>query len=236
MTEVNDDARRVRRALQIGNGVAAAGGVRRPARGAGRGCWQCARARPHARARPRRVGGASRQPACQPASSVHRAGGRESFGSRHRLARTVRGWSAVTAEFKRLGKRGSYRLGQLRAQGIARGSAAGSVPAAVRPRRTTAGPRPVWLLGLLAGSLIIAAGARAGWWFAPFVVGVVAGLANWIGAWRLRVALPRSPSWRRSAGERRSGGRCSAAIHMRGGAADRRRPSGCRGTRPPGSP
>jgi hypothetical protein len=46
------------------------------------------------------------------------------------------------------------------------------------------------LLLLLAGSLIIVGAATKGWWFAPFVVGVLAGLANWIGAWRLRVAVP----------------------------------------------
>ncbi len=95
----------------------------------------------------------------------------------------------MTAEFKRLGKRGSYRLGQLRAQGI--GGYQRPVPFQPQfARPDHRWPAPVWLLGLLAGSLLIAAGARAGWWFAPFVVGVVAGLANWIGAWRLRVALP----------------------------------------------
>ncbi len=95
----------------------------------------------------------------------------------------------MTAEFKRLGKRGSYRLGQLRAQGIAQVQR----PVPFQPRFVREDhrwPAPVWLLGLLAGSVIIAAGARAGWWFAPFVVGVAAGLANWVGAWRPRAALP----------------------------------------------
>jgi hypothetical protein len=95
----------------------------------------------------------------------------------------------VTAEFRRLGKRGSYRLGQLRAQGI--GTVERPVPFQpqfIRPYHRW--PVLVWLLGLLAGSLLIVGGAAAGWWFAPFVVGVLAGLANWVGAWRPRVALP----------------------------------------------
>jgi hypothetical protein len=97
--------------------------------------------------------------------------------------------AAVTAEFRRLGKRGSYRLGQLRAQGIA----GIERPVPFQPRFVRADhrwPGPAWLLGLLAGSVTIAAGALAGWWFAPFLVGVAAGLANWVGAWRPRVALP----------------------------------------------
>jgi hypothetical protein len=95
----------------------------------------------------------------------------------------------VTAEFRRLGKRGSYRLGKLRAQGVA----GTERPIPFRPqfvRPDHRWPAPVWLLGLLGGSLIMAGGAVAGWWFVPFVAGVLAGLANWIGAWRLRVALP----------------------------------------------
>lgn len=95
----------------------------------------------------------------------------------------------MTAEFRRLGKSGSYRLGQLRAQGI--GTVERPVPFQprfIRPYHRW--PALVWLLGLLAGSLLIVGGAAAGWWFAPFVVGVLAGLANWIGAWSLRVALP----------------------------------------------
>jgi hypothetical protein len=95
----------------------------------------------------------------------------------------------VTAEFRRLGKRGSYRLGQLRARGI--GEVQRPVPfqpVFIRPQHRW--PASVWLLGLLAGSLLIAGAAAAGWWFAPFVVGALAGLANRIGAWRARVAVP----------------------------------------------
>jgi hypothetical protein len=94
----------------------------------------------------------------------------------------------VTAEFRRLGKRGSYRLGQLRAQGIREAPRPVPFqPRFIRPYHRW--PTSVWLLLLLGGSLIIAGAAAKGWWFAPFVVGVLAGLANWIGAWRLRVAV-----------------------------------------------
>ena len=96
----------------------------------------------------------------------------------------------MTAEFKRLGKRGSYRLGQLRSQGISKGRP--HVP--FQPRFARAPdhrwPMAAWLLGLVAGVLAIAGGAVAGWWFVPFLVGLLAGLGNWIGRWRTRVAVP----------------------------------------------
>jgi hypothetical protein len=95
----------------------------------------------------------------------------------------------VTAEFRRLGKRGSYRLGQLRAQGV--GETMRPVPFQphfVRPDHRW--PASVWLAATLAGAVLIAGAAAAGWWFAPFVAGVLAGVANWIGAWRARVAMP----------------------------------------------
>jgi hypothetical protein len=95
----------------------------------------------------------------------------------------------VTTEFKRLGKSGAYRLGQLRAQGIKQQRP----PAPFRPkfiRPDHRWPTAHWLLGLLVGALIIMATAFAGWWFMPFVVGVLAGLANWVGAWHTRVAVP----------------------------------------------
>ena len=95
----------------------------------------------------------------------------------------------MSAEFKRLGKRGAYRLGDLRYKA---GQDAGP-PSSFRPRFT----RPdrgavtfVWLLGLLTGSLLIIAGAALGLWFMPFAVGLVAGVANWVGRWPLRVAVP----------------------------------------------
>jgi len=95
----------------------------------------------------------------------------------------------MTTEFKRLGKRGSYRLGRLRAQGI---GVAGPPPP-FRPsfaRDIRRGPASAWLLALLAGALAIWGGAVAGWWYLPFAAGVAAGLANRIAGWRTRVALP----------------------------------------------
>lgn len=95
----------------------------------------------------------------------------------------------MTAEFRRLGKRGSYRLGQLRAQGV--GATVRPVPYQpqfIRPDHRW--PASVWLAALLAGAALIAGAAQAGWWFAPFIVGTLAGVANWIGAWRARMAVP----------------------------------------------
>jgi hypothetical protein len=95
----------------------------------------------------------------------------------------------MTADLKRLGKRGAYRLGRMRVQGMA-----GSQPPVpfqprfVRPYHRW--PASMWLLGLLACLVLIVAGAALGWWFMPFVVGVLAGLANRIGRWRTRIALP----------------------------------------------
>jgi hypothetical protein len=92
-------------------------------------------------------------------------------------------------DVKRLGKRGSYRLGKLRAQGV--GAAAPLSP--FRPSFTRPlhrGPVSLWLLGALAGTAVIAGGAAIGWWFVPFIVGLAAGLANYLGEWRARVLLP----------------------------------------------
>jgi hypothetical protein len=94
----------------------------------------------------------------------------------------------MTADFKRLGRRGSYRLGRLRAQGVA--SIQRPVPFQprfVRPDHRW--PASIWLLGLLAGALLIVAGAAVGWWFMPFAAGVLAGLANRIGRWPTGVAV-----------------------------------------------
>ena len=79
----------------------------------------------------------------------------------------------MTAEFKRLGKRGSYRLGQLRAQGIRElGRPALFLPRFNRPDHAL--PVSAWLLGLLLGAATIAGGAYFGSWFMPFVVGLLA--------------------------------------------------------------
>jgi hypothetical protein len=96
----------------------------------------------------------------------------------------------VTAEFRRLGKRGAYRLGQLRAQGVGEHRP----PRLLRPRFARHRARPwstfTWLAGLLAGVLVIAGAAAAGWWFVPFLAGVAIGFANRAGDWPWRVAVP----------------------------------------------
>jgi hypothetical protein len=96
----------------------------------------------------------------------------------------------VTAEFRRLGKRGAYRLGQLRAQGIGDHRP----PRQFRPRFARHRPRHwstfTWLAGFLVGALVIAGAAAAGWWFVPFAAGVAAGFANRAGDWSWRVAVP----------------------------------------------
>jgi len=95
----------------------------------------------------------------------------------------------MTADFKRLGKRGAYRLGRLRVQGVA----GLQRPVPFQPRFVRPGhrwPTSTWLLGLLAGVLLIAVGAVMGWWFMPFAAGVLAGLANRIGRWPTRIAMP----------------------------------------------
>ena len=94
----------------------------------------------------------------------------------------------MTAEFKRLGRSGSYRLGRLRAQGVS--DIRRPVPFKLRfARPDHRWPASVWLLSLVLGVLLIAAGAGADWWFMPFVAGVLAGAANWIGRWPTRAAV-----------------------------------------------
>ncbi len=74
----------------------------------------------------------------------------------------------MTADFRRLGKRGAYRLGQLRAQGIP--SQRAPVPFQPRfARHYRRRPRWARVLVLAAGFLLIAGGAAAGWWFLRLV-------------------------------------------------------------------
>ncbi len=94
----------------------------------------------------------------------------------------------MTAEFRRLGKRGSYRLGQLRTQGVqAAGPAARFRPSFARSYRR--GPASAWLLAVLGGTALIGGSTVVGWWFVPFVAGLAAGLANRVAGWHTRTAL-----------------------------------------------
>src|SRR5258708_25147339 len=99
------------------------------------------------------------------------------------------GVPAMTAEFKRLGKYGAYRLGELKAQGL-RDMARPTLfqPRFNRPDRGL--PVSAWLCGLLLGTVAVAIGAYSGSWFMPFVVGLLAGLANRVGGWPIRLAVP----------------------------------------------
>src|SRR6185437_6337546 len=93
------------------------------------------------------------------------------------------------SEFERLGKRGSYRLGALSLQGVARPSA----PRPFRPsfsRTTHGGPIWAWIAASIVGVGLIGATALAGLWFAPLAVGVIGGIAARWGQWRLRVMVP----------------------------------------------
>ena len=89
------------------------------------------------------------------------------------------------SELGRLGKRGSYRLGTLAPQGIA-------APAPPRPFRPSFGKQRhigatgTWVFGGLAATAMIAAGAIAGLWFVPLVIGFIAGICARWGGWRLR--------------------------------------------------
>ena len=92
------------------------------------------------------------------------------------------------ADLRRLGKRGSYRLGRLGAPRP--GPSAPPAPHYPSFAPQHLGPAGLWLLACLAGVVIVAAGALAGWWFLPFLAGLAGGLAAHYGRWRLRVSLP----------------------------------------------
>jgi hypothetical protein len=95
----------------------------------------------------------------------------------------------VTSDLKRLGKRGSYRLGRLRAQGIAAPRSPDPLRVSFAPP-THYGPVSLWLLAWVLGAAAVWGGAVAGLWFAPFAVGLAAGLLNRLGGWRARVTIP----------------------------------------------
>ena len=88
---------------------------------------------------------------------------------------------------RKLGKRGSYRLGRLGAPPAPHTPWPSAHYPSFAPRRR--GPAAAWLLACLAGAVIVAAGALAGWWFLPFLAGLAAGLAIRFGRLRLRTAL-----------------------------------------------
>jgi hypothetical protein len=92
------------------------------------------------------------------------------------------------AELRRLGRRGSYRLGRLGAPP----AAPAQPPSPHYPTWTNRhrGSLWLWLLAWLAAVLLVAAAALLGLWFMPFLAGVAAGIAARAGRWRLRVSVP----------------------------------------------
>jgi hypothetical protein len=88
------------------------------------------------------------------------------------------------ADPRRLGKRGAYRLGELRVTG----RPAPRPPAPREPsfrRRRSAGSVLAWLIACAVTAALLGLGAAFGLWFGPFVAGVAAGA----GPWRARPAL-----------------------------------------------
>ena len=92
------------------------------------------------------------------------------------------------ADPRRLGRRGSYRLGRMGAPPAPRTRWPAVRYPTWTPRRR--GPVFLWLLAGAAGAAIVAAGALAGWWFLPFLVGLGTGLTARYGRLRLRATLP----------------------------------------------
>jgi hypothetical protein len=88
------------------------------------------------------------------------------------------------ADPRRLGKRGAYRVGELRTAGPWPGRAPAPRQPSFRPRRPR-GPALAWLAACAVTAALLGLGAGLGWWFLPFVAGLAAG----IGPWRARSAL-----------------------------------------------
>ena len=91
------------------------------------------------------------------------------------------------ADPRRLGRRGSYRLGRMGPPAPRSQRPAVHYPTWAPRRR---GPVSLWVLAGVAGALIVAAGALAGWWFLPFLAGLGTGLAAHYGRLPLRATLP----------------------------------------------
>src|SRR5690348_8699391 len=92
------------------------------------------------------------------------------------------------ADPRRLGRRGSYRLGRMGAPAAPRTPWPAVHYPTWTPRRR--GPVVGWLLACVVAAAIVAAGALAGWWFLPFAAGLGTGLAARFGRLRLRATLP----------------------------------------------
>jgi len=88
------------------------------------------------------------------------------------------------ADPRRLGKRGAYRLGELRVSG----KPPRPRPAPRQPsfgRRRSGGSVLAWLIVCAVTAALLGLGAAFGLWFLPFVAGIAVGA----GPWRVRPAL-----------------------------------------------
>jgi len=83
----------------------------------------------------------------------------------------------------RLGKRGAYRLGELRLRGRSSGARAPREPSF--GTRRSRGTFLTWLAACALAAVILGFGAALGLWWLPFAAGIAAGIAPW----RLRSAL-----------------------------------------------
>jgi hypothetical protein len=88
------------------------------------------------------------------------------------------------ADARRLGKRGAYRLGDLRVGASSRSAGRAPREPSFGPRRSR-GPLLAWLVACAVTAVILGFGAAFGLWFLPFVAGIAAGA--W--PWRARAAL-----------------------------------------------
>ena len=95
---------------------------------------------------------------------------------------------ASRSDLRRLGKLGSYRLGTLAPQGIARSAPPKQFrPTFGRARRT--GPSLARVFLALGGVAVIGGAAMIGLWFLPLIAGVLTGIAARFWEFRLRAAV-----------------------------------------------
>jgi hypothetical protein len=82
------------------------------------------------------------------------------------------------ADPRRLGKRGAYRLGELRTAGPRPARGPARREPSFRPRRSRR-PLLAWLTGCAVTAALLGLGAGLGWWFLPFAAGIAAGAGPW---------------------------------------------------------
>jgi hypothetical protein len=88
------------------------------------------------------------------------------------------------ADVRRLGKRGAYRLGELRMPAKPAPRPPALREPSFRPRRSRVWVL-AWLIACAGTAALLGLGAASGLWFLPFLAGIAAGA----GPWRVRPAL-----------------------------------------------